>query len=73
MTQTNAVPISEEELLASIRKQVEYYFSKENLQQDTYLTSLMDANMSVPLSVIMKVLIIITSFYLFFMNCERCI
>ena len=48
--------LSEEELLNAIRMQVEYYFSKENLQQDAYLTSHMDANMSVPLAVIMKVI-----------------
>ena len=47
--------LSEEELLVAIKKQIEYYFSKENLQQDAYLTSHMDANMSVPLAVIMKV------------------
>ena len=34
---------------------MEYYFSKENLQSDAYLTSQMDANMSVPISVVMKV------------------
>jgi hypothetical protein len=43
-----------EQLSQAIRRQVEYYFSKENLQQDAYLTSHMDANMSVPISVIMK-------------------
>jgi hypothetical protein len=47
--------LSEEELLVAIKKQVEYYFSKENLQQDAFLTSHMDANMSVPLVVVMKV------------------
>ena len=42
------------ELLDAVRRQVEYYFSKENLQSDAYLTSQMDANMSVPISVVMK-------------------
>lgn len=37
-----------------MRKQIEYYFSKENLQSDVYLTSQMDAQMSVPISVVMK-------------------
>jgi hypothetical protein len=43
-----------EQLSAAIRKQIEYYFSKENLQQDAFLTSHMDANMSVPIAVVMK-------------------
>lgn len=46
--------MTDEEILAAIRKQVEYYFSKENLQNDKYLTTHMDANMSVPISIIMK-------------------
>lgn len=41
-------------LLESVKKQVEYYFSKENLSQDPFLQSQMDAQMSVPISVIMK-------------------
>jgi hypothetical protein len=44
-----------EQLNEAIRKQVEYYFSKENLQSDAYLTSQMDASMSVPIAVVMKV------------------
>ena len=47
--------LSEEELVVAIRKQLEYYFSKENLQQDAYLTSQMDGNMSVPITTIMSV------------------
>lgn len=43
-----------DELLAAIRRQVEYYFSKENLQSDAFLVSKMDANMAVPISVVMK-------------------
>lgn len=42
------------DLIDAVRKQIEYYFSKENLQQDAYLNSQMDANMSVPISVVMK-------------------
>ena len=42
-------------LLDAVRRQVEYYFSKENLSSDKYLSGQMDANMSVPLSLIMKV------------------
>mmetsp|Transcript_21697 Transcript_21697/g.29870 ORF Transcript_21697/g.29870 Transcript_21697/m.29870 type:complete len:941 (-) Transcript_21697:1222-4044(-) len=41
-------------LLDAVRKQVEYYFSKENLASDSYLVSQMDSSMSVPISVIMK-------------------
>lgn len=43
------------QLLEAVRKQVEYYFSKENLQSDVYLTSQMDAQMTVPIAVVMKV------------------
>ena len=42
------------DLIDAVKKQIEYYFSKENLQQDAYLNSQMDANMSVPISVVMK-------------------
>lgn len=41
-----------EELLAAIRKQVEYYFSRENLASDAYLVQHMNSQMYVPLSVI---------------------
>lgn len=47
--------MSNAQLVEAVRKQVEYYFSKENLQNDPYLTSQMDANMSVAISVVMKV------------------
>jgi len=43
------------QLVDAVRRQIEYYFSKENLQSDSYLTSQMDASMSVPLAVVMKV------------------
>lgn len=46
-----------EQLMDAIRRQVEYYFSKENLQTDPYLTSHMDANMTVSIAIVMKVLI----------------
>lgn len=42
------------QLIDAVKKQIEYYFSKENLQTDAYLTSQMDAQMSVPISVVMK-------------------
>jgi len=45
-----AVPTTE--LLANIRTQIEHYFSKENLQQDQHLVSLMDAQFYVPLHVV---------------------
>ena len=31
--------IDHQHLIESVRKQIEYYFSKENLQQDAYLNS----------------------------------
>jgi hypothetical protein len=43
------------EQIEAIRKQIEYYFSPENLQNDLYLASQMDANKSVPISLIMRV------------------
>lgn len=48
-TSGDAVPMSEQ-----IKKQIEYYFSKENLSNDTFLQSQMDAQFSVPLSIIIK-------------------
>ncbi len=47
--------LTDEELVAAVRKQIEYYFGKENLQQDSFLTSHMDINNSVPLAFILKV------------------
>jgi len=44
-----------DDLIDAVRKQVEYYFSKENLQSDVFLVSQMDANQSVSIDVIMKV------------------
>lgn len=41
-------------LIEAVKKQVEYYFSKENLQSDVFLQSQMDAQMSVSIAVIMK-------------------
>ena len=43
------------EHVEAVRKQIEYYFSKENLQNDPYLASQMDANKSVPIATIMRV------------------
>eukprot|EP01038_Epipyxis_sp_PR26KG_P007194 gene7194-9812_t len=50
----SVAPVVHEELIEAVRKQIEYYFSKENLQTDAYLNSQMDAQMSVPISVVMK-------------------
>jgi hypothetical protein len=47
--------LSGEALTIAVRHQVEYYFSRENLQSDAFLNSLMDAQNSVPLSAVMKV------------------
>jgi hypothetical protein len=44
-----------EALALAVRMQVEYYFSKENLQTDTFLTSKMDAQKSVPIDTVMGV------------------
>ena len=51
---TSTSDTDKDQLLDAVRKQVEYYFSKENLQSDAYLTSQMDASMTVPISVVMK-------------------
>ena len=52
------VPITDPSTLnEAVRKQVEFYFGKDNLQNDAYLNGLMDSNMSAPLSEIMKVFI----------------
>jgi len=45
-------PLEGDELKAAIQKQVEYYFSKENLQTDWYLRSQMNAEMFVPIKTI---------------------
>eukprot|EP01041_Mallomonas_annulata_P008170 gene8170-16791_t len=37
-----------------VRKQVEYYFSRENLQNDSFLTSQMDSQNSVPIATVMQ-------------------
>lgn len=52
---TEEVILDNAQLLEAVKKQVEYYFSKENLQSDAYLTSQMDAQMTVPIAVVMKV------------------
>jgi hypothetical protein len=54
-TQTSDKQMDHDQLVTAVRKQIEYYFSKENLQTDSYLISQMDANMSVPIPVVMKV------------------
>ena len=53
-----------EALMDAVRRQVEYYFSKENLQSDAYLTSHMDANMTVAIATVMKVLILLRYYFL---------
>lgn len=42
-------------LQAAIKKQVEFYFSRENLMKDLFLVGQMDANHYVPISVILEV------------------
>jgi len=41
-----------QELKEAVRKQIEFYFSQKNLAKDKFLTSKMDSQMSVPVSVI---------------------
>lgn len=43
------------QLAAAVRNQVEYYFSKENLKNDSFLISKMDAQNSVAISTILTV------------------
>lgn len=51
MSECNTV-VEGKELREAIKKQIEYYFSRENLSQDAYLVSQMDRDMLVPLSVV---------------------
>ena len=53
--ETPVATASGDELLDSVRKQMEFYFSSENLRTDSYLTSRMDTDKTVPISVVMKV------------------
>lgn len=48
------VPTDPAMLAAAVRTQVEYYFSKENLKNDTYLLSKMDSQNSVAISTILS-------------------
>lgn len=60
-----------EQLMEAVRKQVEYYFSKENLQSDAYLTSHMDANMTVAIATVMKVHFVSNNWIEFIDNAHR--
>ena len=59
-------PLTGEALVNAVRLQVEYYFSKDNLQSDAYLNSLMDAQNSAPLNAVMKVLSV-PYYYLYYL------
>jgi len=49
----NGEPMSEEEALrVRVRTQVEYYFSQQNLQRDTYMLSQMDPDGYIPISTV---------------------
>eukprot|EP01117_Protostelium_nocturnum_P006583 TRINITY_DN2371_c0_g1_i1.p1 TRINITY_DN2371_c0_g1~~TRINITY_DN2371_c0_g1_i1.p1 ORF type:complete len:490 (-),score=145.19 TRINITY_DN2371_c0_g1_i1:479-1837(-) len=51
-TKHNTVPLEGKELRDALKKQVEYYFSKENLVTDRYLVSQMNSETFVPVKVI---------------------
>jgi hypothetical protein len=53
-SQEDKAKLSEAQTLEAVRKQVEYYFSAENLRQDAFLRSQMDAESSCSIDVIMK-------------------
>lgn len=44
--------IEGKQLHDTIRKQIEYYFSRENLATDAYLVSQMNSNMYVPIQIV---------------------
>ena len=46
------IQLAEAENRLALKTQLEYYFSRENLEQDNYLVSQMDADLYVPISVI---------------------
>lgn len=50
--QAHQLQAPSEQLRQHLRKQLEYYFSRENMIHDTYLQSQMDADDYVPISII---------------------
>ena len=48
-------PLEGEQLIAALRKQVEFYFSRDNLSNDPFLVSQMNAQMYVPITTIAQV------------------
>jgi la-related protein 4 len=51
-TNTQGTPLEGDQLDDALVKQVDYYFSRQNLANDAYLVSQMDADMWVPINVI---------------------
>uniref|UniRef100_A0A915N5Q7 HTH La-type RNA-binding domain-containing protein n=1 Tax=Meloidogyne javanica TaxID=6303 RepID=A0A915N5Q7_MELJA len=47
-----AIPMNEEQLRARLTKQLEFYFSRENLINDRYLRCQMDADQYVPIKIV---------------------
>mmetsp|Transcript_12796 Transcript_12796/g.16686 ORF Transcript_12796/g.16686 Transcript_12796/m.16686 type:complete len:781 (-) Transcript_12796:478-2820(-) len=52
ISQDTPPPLEGKALTDAIKKQIEFYFSRQNLQNDGFLVSKMNANMEVPISVI---------------------
>ena len=50
--QTAPTKLKGQELLKAVKKQIEFYLSRSNLQNDAYLVQQMDASLNVPVNVI---------------------
>jgi la-related protein 4 len=50
--QAHQIQLTPEQLRQTLKKQLEYYFSRENMVHDTYLKSKMDMDEYVPIAII---------------------